>query len=114
MATVTGANFQLAGYFLKEVLTTTLTVIAVSNEKIFAPIIDMNNSAIPQPAMVLMMREMVAERKLSISGSVTTITEMIAQILFGTLIAYGLGRLISFIKQKYFSKQFTEWDIPNL
>lgn len=81
IATVTGANFQLVGYFLKDVLTITLAVIAASNAKIFAPIIDMNNSAIPQPAIVLMMREMVAERKLSISGSVTTITEMMAHIL---------------------------------
>ncbi len=37
-----------------------------------------------------------------------------AEILFGTLIAYGLGRLISFIKQKYFSRELAERDIPNL
>ena len=60
--------------------TITLAVIAASNAKIFAPIIDMNSNAMPQPAIVLMMREIVAERKLSISGSVTTITEMIAHI----------------------------------
>ena len=39
------------------------------------------------------------------SLSMVVALQRTAEILYGTLIAYGLGRLISFIKQKYFSAE---------
>ena len=76
--TVTGASFQLAGYFLKEVLMRTENEMAIIID-IKVGDIYINKTPKAQPVKVFITLDLTASSNKFTSGSVTTITEINAK-----------------------------------